>query len=271
VKWAVSGRAKDSRRPLRLCEASPRLILLPFGGIPNSPAGVEENASGVPCGFESNRGTSTVCGSAPSAKHGGPSLKRITHADGWPRKKLYPSRIIFFAANLDFSQLIFVACFSATNVICLEAMSSLTAAAAAAQILSDTMKALNALRERAQRSKDSDLKDRISTLYDNFLSLKEAILRMAEEITELKRKIVQQEQKAPEPELRQVGAVNYYFLGDKGPYCQPCYDTKQKLFMLTPVEDWNEGLRRQCLVCERYFYERPIDDRPAFTSVNWPK
>jgi hypothetical protein len=43
------------------CGVSPRLILLPFGGIPNSP-GFEENASGVPCGFESDRGTSTVCG-----------------------------------------------------------------------------------------------------------------------------------------------------------------------------------------------------------------
>src|SRR5207244_7404072 len=50
------------------CGASPRLILLPFGGIPNSP-GFEENASGVPCGFESDRGTSTICGSEPSAKH----------------------------------------------------------------------------------------------------------------------------------------------------------------------------------------------------------
>jgi len=37
------------------CGASPRLILLPFGGIPNSP-GSKENASGVPCGFESHRG-----------------------------------------------------------------------------------------------------------------------------------------------------------------------------------------------------------------------
>jgi len=42
--------------------ASPRLILLPFGGIPNSP-GFKENASGAPCGFESDRSTSTLGGS----------------------------------------------------------------------------------------------------------------------------------------------------------------------------------------------------------------
>jgi hypothetical protein len=36
-----------------------------------------------------------------------------------------------------------------------------------------------------------------------------------------------------EPEIRQVGAVNYYFVGDKGPYCQPCYDVKGKLVLST--------------------------------------
>src|SRR5207244_2774886 len=36
---------------------------------PTAQQGFEENASGVPCGFESDRGTSTVCGSEPSAKH----------------------------------------------------------------------------------------------------------------------------------------------------------------------------------------------------------
>jgi len=49
-------------------------------------------------------------------------------------------------------------------------MSSVTVAAAAAQILSNTLTALNAVRERAKTSKDTDLKDHISTLYDSVLS-----------------------------------------------------------------------------------------------------
>jgi len=44
------------------CGASPRLILLPFGGIPNSP-GFNENGTGLSCGCESNRGNSAVRGS----------------------------------------------------------------------------------------------------------------------------------------------------------------------------------------------------------------
>jgi hypothetical protein len=60
----------------------------------------------------------------------------------------------------------------------------------------------------------------------------------------------------PEPELKQVGVSNFYFVGDKGPYCQPCYDGKGKLTMLTPPENWSGGVRRQCVLCGEYFYEK---------------
>jgi hypothetical protein len=65
-------------------------------------------------------------------------------------------------------------------------------------------------------------------------------------------------EKPPELEIRQVGAVNYYFVGDKGPYCQPCYDDKGKRVMLSPPQEWNGGIRRKCEVCNKYFYERPM-------------
>ena len=69
------------------------------------------------------------------------------------------------------------------------------------------------------------------------------------------------------PQLRQVGASNFYFLGDKDPCCQPCYDGKGKLTVLTPLEDWNGGTRRQCLLCGEYFYERP----PAHRNISGPR
>src|SRR5260370_41589935 len=107
-------------------------------------------------------------------------------------------------------------------------MSSVTVAAA--QILSNTLSALNALRERSKTSKDTDLKDHISTLYDNVLSLKEMVMRLTEENSELRRRITELERppQKQEPELRQVGSANYYYEGDKGPCCQPCYDGKGK-------------------------------------------
>jgi hypothetical protein len=66
--------------------------------------------------------------------------------------------------------------------------------------------------------------------------------------------------KSREPEIKQVGAVNYYFVGDKGPYCQPCYDDKRKLVVLTPTQDWNGGIRRKCEVCNKFFYGKLMTD-----------
>ncbi len=143
-------------------------------------------------------------------------------------------------------------------------MSSVTVAAAAAQILSNTLTALNAVRERAKTSKDTNLKDHISTLYDNVLSLKEVVMRLTEENGELRRRITELERppQKQEPELRQVGSANYYYEGDKGPCCQPCYDGKGKLTVLTPPERWSGGVRRQCTLCGEYFYEKPMDLSP---------
>ena len=148
----------------------------------------------------------------------------------------------------------------------------MSVATAAAQILSNTMSALKAVRERAQSSKDTDLKDQISTLFDNLLSLKEAVMRLTQENDELKRKVagLERPQEKPEPELRQVGACNFYFLGEKGPYCQACYDGERKLTALSPPEPWNHGIRRFCVLCKTFFYEQPMDLRPTRMSGGGP-
>ncbi len=144
-------------------------------------------------------------------------------------------------------------------------MTIVNMATAASQILSNTLNALNVVRERAQSSKDSDLKKHISTLYDNLLSLKEAVMRLTQENDELKVKIAELERppQKPEPELRQVGSCNFYFVGEKGPYCQACYDGKGKLTVLSPPEPWNRGIRRHCVLCNEFFYEQPMDFRPT--------
>src|SRR5271165_1563560 len=144
-------------------------------------------------------------------------------------------------------------------------MSSAIVASAVSQILTNILSVLNAVRERAQTSKDVDLKDRISTLYDSVLALKEAVNRLVDENGGLRSRIAQLE-RAPEkrePELQQVGSANYYFDGDKGPCCQPCFDGKGKLTVLTPPEPWNGGIRRQCVLCGEFFYEKPMDSGPV--------
>lgn len=132
------------------------------------------------------------------------------------------------------------------------------------QILSKTTEALNALRERAQRTKDLDIKDQINTLYDNVLLLKEVVSRLSDENRTLHRQLEQQQHPAEKPKIRQVGETNYYYLGAEGPFCQPCYDKTEKTVALLPQERSQFGsLTRDCPVCHETFYEKQSDPQPS--------
>jgi hypothetical protein len=149
-------------------------------------------------------------------------------------------------------------------------MSTLTVAAAAMQILNNALGAMKAAKERSKGSKDNDLKEQISALYDNLLDLKEAILRLTAENSELRSTLEAFHAVQEKPELRQVGAVSYYFLGATGPFCQICYVGVGKLVALPLPQEWSGGLRRTCALCGKNFWERPIpqDDGPAFAIIS---
>jgi hypothetical protein len=129
----------------------------------------------------------------------------------------------------------------------------LTTTAAALEILSKAWKALEAVRERSQQSKDSALKLGVNGLYDDFASLRSAIMRLTEENETLRKAQIEKPQK---PEAREVGETIYYFDGERGPYCQPCYDRGKKLVPLTPAQDFAGGFGRKCQVCDGLFIER---------------
>lgn len=130
-------------------------------------------------------------------------------------------------------------------------------------LASKTTEALNALRERAQRSKDVDIKDQINTLYDNVLQLKEVVSRLLDENKDLKRQLEEQRHPPEAPKLRQVGEANYYFKGEEGPFCQPCYDDKGKYVALSPQKRTEFEVYRWCSVCKQNFCEERIQRSPA--------
>jgi hypothetical protein len=140
----------------------------------------------------------------------------------------------------------------------------------ALSFLVKTTEALNALRERSQRSKDIDIKDQINTMYDNVLQLKEVILRLLDENRELQRELEQQQlARVQVPTIKQVGETNYYYQGDEGPFCQPCYDGKAKtLVALTPQQQTSWGsIRRNCPVCHQTFYVKKVN--PPTSDSGW--
>jgi hypothetical protein len=151
---------------------------------------------------------------------------------------------------------------------------SLTAVAAATQILANASKALDSLREQVKGSKDAALKENISKLYDHLLDLKAAVNRVEDENSQLRRELASQAANH-EPEIRQVGTTHYYFLGDRGPFCQPCYDVKTKLVPLMPVQDYAGGSGRKCEVCNKVFFEGPrrtreeFDDHSGGDDLGW--
>ena len=143
-------------------------------------------------------------------------------------------------------------------------MSMTSATTLAAQILSNTLAVLMTVREQAQTSKDAELKNRISTLYDSVLELKEAVMLVTDENNQLRHRIAELEKPPERPVIKQVGTTNYYFLGDGGPFCQPCYDVKGKLVSLMPVQDYAGGSGRKCEVCKTVFFEGPRRSREEF-------
>lgn len=78
------------------------------------------------------------------------------------------------------------------------------------------------------------------------------VVRLTEENAALRRAQVEWPAR---PEIRQVAEVNYYFLGEEGPFCQPCYDRTGKLVNLTPRQKFAGGTGRKCLVCTHLFVE----------------
>jgi small-conductance mechanosensitive channel len=130
-----------------------------------------------------------------------------------------------------------------------------TATTVASQILSNTLAVLKTVRERAKLSKDADLKNQISELYDSVLSLKEAVMLVNDENTQLRARITELERPPNKPEIRQMGLTNYYYVGEKGPYCQPCFDVNGKLIPLAPQNRYAGGIGRKCEVCNKVFFE----------------
>src|SRR5690349_11553762 len=108
---------------------------------------------------------------------------------------------------------------------------------------------LNKLRERAQVTKDLEIKEHVGTLYDTMNAIKEVFSRLADENKELKRQLEQQQlARVVVPKIRQVGETNYYYQGDQGPFCQPCYDGERKTRVaLSPQyrSEWDHALTRE--------------------------
>jgi len=123
----------------------------------------------------------------------------------------------------------------------------------AAGLVNNAINALKNARELAKDTADSELKERISDVYDALLDLKERMHAQDDEIRQLK---VQLDAKAA-----YVGPVAphgyYYFAADAedevNPLCPVCFQAKpQQIAFLSKVERYTFGLARKCKLNEKH-------------------
>src|SRR5437660_12321945 len=119
----------------------------------------------------------------------------------------------------------------------------------ALSVIKTASEQLNKLRERAQATRDLEIKEHVGTLYDTMNAIREAFSRLVDENSGLKREIEQQQlARVQVPKIKAVGETNYYYQGDEGPFCQVCYDGPSKnLVALLPVQQTKWGsIKRDC-------------------------
>jgi hypothetical protein len=143
----------------------------------------------------------------------------------------------------------------------------LATAAKALEILNGTWTAIQNVRGRVEVSKDNALKVGYGGLLDDFNRLRVITIKLIEENDRLRGEQISNK---PEPEIRQHGNANYYFIGEDGPYCQPCYDgSNHRLVNLTPRQEFGNGMGRRCLVCDETFIEVDVPARATRRSIDY--
>jgi hypothetical protein len=121
-------------------------------------------------------------------------------------------------------------------------------------LISSAISSVKNAKDLAKQSSDTDLKDRISDVYDAILGMKERVLELDQQNRDLREQLTQKASVARNPEF------GYYFVdGDPDPHCQKCYEGSGKLIHFPSSRPFSEGIRRDCIVCDFTSWEkRPV-------------
>ncbi|HUZ97674.1 MAG TPA: hypothetical protein VMU57_22445 [Edaphobacter sp.] len=126
-------------------------------------------------------------------------------------------------------------------------------ASTALTLVNSTVQSLKTAIELAKTSKDSDLKQTISEVFNGVLDLKSKVLDLEEENRTLRIAI------AEKAAIKRSAVFGYYFKDDENsPLCPKCYESDAKLAYLSNAEPWSGGIRRDCRICNRTYWEKPV-------------
>jgi hypothetical protein len=86
-------------------------------------------------------------------------------------------------------------------------------------------------------------------LKTKIVQLTDQIIQLQEENRALKQRLANQDEMIPK------GPNNYFYKGDRGPYCPTCWQRDNKPVLLPAVDKYITGSARRCTVCKEMFYD----------------
>ena len=123
-------------------------------------------------------------------------------------------------------------------------------AAYALQMVNTALNTLKQTREAAKAINDSDIKEQISQIYDQFLDLKDVVIKLQEENGILRSQLQEKQT------IKRGGDFGYFYKdGENDPGCPKCYQTTGKFIYLDALAKNNGYESRTCRVCQEQYYE----------------
>jgi hypothetical protein len=119
----------------------------------------------------------------------------------------------------------------------------------ATELISTALAGLRQIKEMAKSSSDSDLKEQVSSVFDDVLELKLKLITLEDENRELKRRLDER------AKVRREGRY-FYLEGESEPLCPNCYHTSDKVIHLERHAGLTPGkVQFFCRVCKEQFFE----------------
>lgn len=101
-------------------------------------------------------------------------------------------------------------------------------------------------------------------LYSKIVDLKSQVVTLAGRNYEVEAELRDANAKLAQREQLKYREPYCWADGDDVPFCPTCWENGEKAIHLTPPQEWNGGLRRQCRACQQFIYEKPMRPISSF-------
>jgi hypothetical protein len=126
-----------------------------------------------------------------------------------------------------------------------------------ASLVSNAISSVKNAKDLIKDSQDGKLKSAVGEVLTDVLELKIRLLELDGENRELRQKLEERET------LTRTSEFGYYFRQSQpdAPLCPKCYEGEGKLAHLSTPQTLGSGVRRQCHVCEKNYWEIAMEQR----------